>query len=74
MVSERIGEDRKSRFRMRRYESLDAMKADEYAYWRERPGHERLAAVSELTSEAYGLKASGADVPGLRRSLVHLER
>jgi hypothetical protein len=40
--------DRKSRFEIRRYESLEAMKADERAYWRQRPGHERIAAVSEL--------------------------
>jgi hypothetical protein len=63
--------DRKSRFEIRRYESLEAMKADEYAYWQQRPGHERIAAVSVITSEAYRLKA----LPGVRRlqrTLVHL--
>jgi hypothetical protein len=47
------------------------MKADEYAYWQQRPGHERIAAVSVITSEAYRLKA----LPGVRRlqrTLVHL--
>jgi hypothetical protein len=63
---------RKSRFAIRRYESLEAMKADEYAYWRQRPGHERIAAVSELTREAYGLKDLRPDVPRLQRTLVQL--
>jgi hypothetical protein len=66
--------DRKSRFEIRRYESLEAMKADEYAYWQQRPGHERIAAVSEITSAAYGLKALRPDVPRLQRTLVHLKR
>jgi len=50
------------------------MKADEYAYWQQRPGHERIAAVSEITSEAYGLKALRSGVPRLQRTLVHLKR
>lgn len=66
--------DRKSRFEIRRYESLEAMKADEYAYWQQRPGHERIAVVSEITSEAYGLKVSRPDVRRLQRTLVHLKR
>jgi hypothetical protein len=66
--------DRKSRFQIRRYDSLEAMKADEYAYWRGRPGHERIAAVSDITSEAYGLKGLRPDVPRLQRTLVHLKR
>jgi hypothetical protein len=66
--------DRKLRFEIRRYESLEAIKADEYAYWQQRPGHEWIAAVSEITSEAYGLKALRAGVPRLQRTLVHLKR
>ena len=66
--------DRKSRFEIRRYESLEAMKADEYAYWQQRPGHERIAVVSEITSEAYGLKVLRPDVRRLQRTLVHLKR
>jgi hypothetical protein len=50
------------------------MKADEYAYWRQRPSHERIAAVSELTREAYGLKDLRPDVPRIQRTLVHLKR
>lgn len=66
--------DRKTRFQIKRYESLDTMKADEYAYWQQRPGHERMAAVSDITNEAYGLKDARSDVPRLQRTLVHLER
>ncbi len=66
--------NRKSRFQIKRYASLYAMKAEEYRYWQERPDHERIAAVSEITSEAYGLKGSRADVPRLERTLVHLKR
>lgn len=65
---------RKERFQLRRYESLDAMKADEYKYWHQRPGHERMAAVSEITNEAYGLKDARSNVPRLQRTLVHLQR
>jgi hypothetical protein len=66
--------DRKARFQIRRYDSLDAMKSEEYAYWRSRPGHERLAAASEISSEAFGLKDARAHVPRLQRTLVRLER
>ncbi len=66
--------DRRKHFQIRRYESLEAMKADEYQYWQQRPDHERIAAVSEITSEAYGLKGSRPDVPRLERTLVHLIR
>jgi hypothetical protein len=41
---------------VRRYSSLDEMKADEYRYWQSRPGHERLDAVEELIETAYALK------------------
>jgi len=66
--------DRKARFPIKRYDSLDAMKAEEYAYWRQRPDHERLAAVCEISSETYGLKGGFSNVPRLQRTLVHLQR
>jgi hypothetical protein len=66
--------DKKTRFQIRRYESLDALKAEEYAYWQQRPDHERIAAVSAITSEAYGLKDARSNVPRLQRTLVHLKR
>ena len=66
--------DRKSRFPIRKFESLEAMKAEEFAYWQQRPDHERIEAVSELTIEAYRLKDPTFDVPRLQRTLVHLQR
>ncbi len=59
---------------IRRYTSLDEMKADEYRYWQSRPVHERLAAVSELTEEGYRLKGMEPDAFRLLRTLVRIER
>jgi len=57
---------------IRKYTSLDEMKADEYRYWQSRPVHERIDAVSELTQEQYEMK--GINVPRLQRTLVRFER
>jgi hypothetical protein len=57
---------------IRKYTSLDEMKADEYRYWQSRPVHERVNAVSELTQEQYEMK--GINVPRLQRTLVRFER
>jgi hypothetical protein len=46
---------------IRRYTSLDEMKADEYRYWQSRPVHERVAAISKLTQEQYAMK--GIEIP-----------
>lgn len=59
---------------IRKYVSLDEMKADEYRYWQSRPVHERVAAVSELTEAGYKLKGFQADDFRLLRTLVHFER
>jgi hypothetical protein len=59
---------------IRRFASLDEMKADEYRYWQSRPVHERVAAVSELTQEHYSMINAEPDVPRLQRTLVHFER
>ena len=48
--------DRAQRFPIRRYTSLNAMKADEYRYWQSRPAYERVAATSEMSTEAYRIK------------------
>ena len=66
--------ERKARFPIRKFKSLEAMKAEEYAYWQQRPDYERIAAVSELTLELYRLKDPSIDVSGLQRTLVHLQR
>jgi hypothetical protein len=72
--AEFAGMDRAKRFPIRRYTSLAAMKADEYQYWQSRPAYERLAATSELSSEAYRIKDPTANVSRLRRTLSHLKR
>ena len=59
---------------IRRYDSLGAMKADEYEAWQRLPPSERIRAVSELTSALYGLTKNTRDVPRLQRTLVRLKR
>jgi hypothetical protein len=59
---------------IRVYDSLDAMKVDEYRYWQSRPVHERMDAVVELTLAMYAMKGVASDVPRLQRTLVHLQR
>ena len=59
---------------IRRYDSFDEMKADEYRYWQSRPIHERVAAVSELTKEGYKMKGVKPDAFRLQRTLVRFER
>ena len=60
--------DRKVRFPIRKYESLEAMKDEEYRYWQGRPASERLAAVSEMTTEMYKLKDPAFHVSRLQTS------
>jgi hypothetical protein len=66
--------DRASRFPIRRYASLEAMKADEYRYWQQRPAHERMQATAEISAELYGLKDPSGHAQGLQRTLVRVKR
>lgn len=66
--------DRKERFRIKRYANLQEMKVEEYDYWKSRPAQERMDAVTEITTEAYGLKDSPRNAPRLRRAIIHLKR
>jgi hypothetical protein len=59
---------------IRKYTSLDEMKADEYRYWQSRPVYERLAAIWDLTVEGYTMKGFQPDDFRLQRTLVHFER
>jgi len=59
---------------IRKYTSIEEMKADEYRYWQSRPAHERMAAVAELTLAAYKLKGVVANAPRLQGPLVRLQR
>ncbi len=58
----------------RTYASLKEMKADEYRYWQNRPAHERMSAVSELTLATYAMKEPADHVRRLQRTLVCLQR
>jgi hypothetical protein len=66
--------DKKSRFPIRKFDSLQAMKDEEYRYWQGRPASERIAAVSEITTEVYRLKDPGVNVYRLQRTLVAVQR
>jgi len=59
---------------IRKYASHKEMKADEYRYWQSRPVHERMDAVSELTTTAYALKDMAPDAPRLQGPVVRLPR
>ncbi len=59
---------------VRKYTSYKAMKADEYRYWQSRPVHERMDAVSELTTAAYALKGIVPDLPRHQWPVVRLPR
>lgn len=65
--------DRAARFPIRRYDSPEAMKAEEYDYWRRRPAQERMEVVAEISAETYGLNGL-SDASRLQRTLVHLKR
>jgi hypothetical protein len=64
--------DRRAGLAIKRCDSVDAMKADECAYWRQRSAQEGFAAVSEISNDAYGLKDAGANAPRLQRTLIRL--
>ena len=48
---------------IRKYTSLEEMKADEYRYWQGRPVHERMDAVEEINLTAYALKSEPHATP-----------
>jgi hypothetical protein len=59
---------------IRKYTSLDEMKADEYRYWQSRPVQERMDAIEEMMYTAYELKGweMEPDVPRPQRPFVRL--
>jgi hypothetical protein len=59
---------------IRRYTSLDAMKADEYRAWQKLAPHERLAAAAELSIGAYRMKEPSNVPARLQRTLVRLQQ
>lgn len=59
---------------VRTFDSFKEMKADEYRYWQNRPAHERMSAVSEMSRAAYAMKEPVIHVRRLQRTLVCLQR
>ncbi len=59
---------------IRIYTSHKEMKADEYRYWQSRPAYERMAAVSEMSLNAYAMKGAAQDVPRLQGPLIRIQR
>ncbi|NNM61301.1 MAG: hypothetical protein HKM03_03960 [Steroidobacteraceae bacterium] len=57
-----------------RFNSLNAMKADEYRAWQRLPGRERIRAVMDLNLDLYALKGRAVDAPRLQRTVVSLQR
>jgi len=57
---------------IRKYASLEDMKADEYREWQQLPAWERMKAVVDLTLAAYQLKGATPDVRRIQDALVRL--
>jgi hypothetical protein len=57
---------------IRRYDSVGAMKADEYEAWRRVPPSEHIRAVSELTMALYGQTGQTSEVPRVQELLLAL--
>jgi hypothetical protein len=59
---------------IRKFSSIDAMKAEELRYWQAVSPRERMQAVWDITLEAYRLKGGLRDVPRLQRTIVRIQR
>jgi hypothetical protein len=60
---------------IRRYGSLEEMKAAEYGEWQALSAQARLDAAAELSMMLYQWKEAAPDVqPGLQRTLVRVQR
>ena len=66
--------ERAKRYTLKRYKSLDQMKADEYAYWQSQPNWVRMQAVAELSSAYYKFKKKPVRVQKLQRPALSVER
>jgi len=59
---------------IRRYNTLDEMKADEIREWQQLSAAERMEAVAGMTLMSYRIKGLITDVPRLERTLVRLQQ
>lgn len=58
-------EHRRATWSIKRHTSFEQMKIDEYTYWATQAAHVIVAAVSEMTADAYAMK--GINVSRLSR-------
>jgi hypothetical protein len=66
--------ERAKRYTLKRYKSLDQMKADECAYWQSQPNWVRMQAVADLSSAYYKFKKQPVRVQKLQRPALNIER
>ena len=57
-----------------RFNSLKAMKSDEYRAWQRLPGRERIREFMDLNLDLYAMKRQAADAPRLQRTVVSFQR
>jgi hypothetical protein len=60
--------------RIRRYGSLEAMKAEEYRAWQSLSPREQIRAVMDISIALYAVKGHPLDVRRLQRTLVRIQR
>jgi hypothetical protein len=59
---------------VQKFDSLEAMKDEEYRYWQSVPASARIEAIYDHSVEMYRMKGIIADGQGLKRTLVRFER
>ena len=59
---------------IRRFESLESMKAAEYEAWQAVSAGDRLAAVMVISIALYGLRGQAPNVRRLQRSPIRVQR
>jgi hypothetical protein len=64
----------KTQFTIRRFESLEAMKAEEYRYWQSQPDYARLQAVTDMARAAFALEDQEISGRRLQRTLSRIRR
>jgi thiamine pyrophosphokinase len=64
----------KPNFAVRRFDSLDEMKAEEYRYWQSQPDYARLQAVTDITRAAFALQDQAIIGRRLQRTLSRVRR
>jgi hypothetical protein len=59
---------------IRRFNSLRALKFDEYRSWQSLPDSERIRAVMDLNRDLYAMKGRATGASRLQRTVVSIQR